>query len=138
MCAYYFLLRISLLSFWPLLHKTEGIFLIEADRLLKPGGYFVLTSPESKPRGSSSSRKNKSLLKVMEEFTEKICWSLIAQQDETFIWQKTVDAHCYTSRWDSITISTFLLHFISFWKVYFLFWKELQLILVSLLGRRFF
>lgn len=34
----------------------------------------------------------------MEEFTEKICWSLIAQQDETFIWQKTVDAHCYTSR----------------------------------------
>lgn len=78
--------------------QKEGIFLIEVDRLLKPGGYFVLTSPESKPRGSSSSRKNKSLLKVMEEFTEKICWSLIAQQDETFIWQKTVDAHCYTSR----------------------------------------
>lgn len=78
--------------------QKDGIFLIEVDRLLKPGGYFVLTSPESKPRGSSSSMKNKSLLKLMEEFTEKICWSLIAQQDETFIWQKTVDAHCYTSR----------------------------------------
>lgn len=74
------------------------MFLIEVDRLLKPGGYFVLTSPASKPRGSSSSLKKKSVLKPIEELSEKICWSLIAQQDETFIWQKTVDAHCYASR----------------------------------------
>ncbi|CAN1152824.1 Probable methyltransferase PMT4, partial [Linum perenne] len=34
----------------------------------------------------------------IEEFTEKICWTLMAQQDETFIWQKTADANCYKSR----------------------------------------
>ncbi|MBA0874346.1 hypothetical protein Goshw_015477, partial [Gossypium schwendimanii] len=77
--------------------KKEGIFLIEIDRLLKPGGYFVLTSPTSKPQGSSTSMKKRNMLTPLEQYTEKICWSLIAQQDDTFIWQKTADAHCYSS-----------------------------------------
>ncbi|KAE8732911.1 putative pectin methyltransferase QUA2 [Hibiscus syriacus] len=79
--------------------KKEGMFLMEMDRLLKPGGYFVLTSPTSNPRGSSTSMKKRNMLTPLEQFTEKICWSLIAQQDDTFIWQKTVDAHCYSSNW---------------------------------------
>ncbi|XVF43211.1 hypothetical protein PTKIN_Ptkin02bG0022400 [Pterospermum kingtungense] len=78
--------------------KKEGMFLIEVDRLLKPGGYFVLTSPTSDPRGSSTGTKKRNMLTPLEQFTEKICWSLIAQQDETFIWQKTADTHCYSSR----------------------------------------
>ncbi|MBA0743982.1 hypothetical protein Gogos_006627, partial [Gossypium gossypioides] len=41
--------------------------------------------------------KKRSMLTPLAQFTEKICWSLIAQQDETFIWQKTADAHCYSS-----------------------------------------
>ncbi|KAG1347811.1 hypothetical protein COCNU_06G016400 [Cocos nucifera] len=51
--------------------KKDGAFLIEVDRLLKPGGYFVLTSATSKGQG---------------------------EQDETFIWQKTADFNCYASR----------------------------------------
>ncbi|XP_022776758.1 probable methyltransferase PMT5 [Durio zibethinus] len=78
--------------------KKEGMFLIEADRLLKPGGYFVLTSPTSKSHGSATVTKKRNMLMPLEQFTEKICWSLIAQQDETFIWQKTADVHCYSSR----------------------------------------
>lgn len=76
--------------------EKDGMFLLEMDRVLKPGGYFVLTSPTSKP--SSMTAKKKSMLTPMEEFTEKICWSLLAQQDETFIWQKTADVNCYLSR----------------------------------------
>ncbi|KAM7269289.1 hypothetical protein ACFE04_024786 [Oxalis oulophora] len=78
--------------------KKDGMFLIEADRLLKPGGYFVLTSPKGKPRGNSINAKKRIMLTPVDQFTEKICWTLIAQQDETFIWQKTVDANCVTSR----------------------------------------
>ncbi|RVW42106.1 putative methyltransferase PMT4 [Vitis vinifera] len=78
--------------------EIDGMFLIEVDRVLKPGGYFVLTSPTSKPRGSSSSTKKGSVLTPIEELTQRICWSLLAQQDETLIWQKTMDVHCYTSR----------------------------------------
>ncbi|KAL9364951.1 hypothetical protein Peur_042824 [Populus x canadensis] len=77
---------------------SNGMFLIEVDRVLKPGGYFVLTSPASNPHGSSLSTKKRSTLTPIEEFTEEICWNLIAQQDETFIWQKTVDVHCYKTR----------------------------------------
>ncbi|XP_024466601.1 probable methyltransferase PMT5 isoform X3 [Populus trichocarpa] len=78
--------------------EKDGMLLIEVDRVLKPGGYFVLTSPASNPHGSSSNTKKRSTLTPTEEFSENICWNLIAQQDETFIWQKTVDVHCYKSR----------------------------------------
>lgn len=64
-------------------YESDGMFLIEADRILKPGGYFVL-------HGAS--------LSTIEEFTRKMCWTLTAQQDETLIWQKTTDAQCYSSR----------------------------------------
>nr|GEW09856.1 reverse transcriptase domain-containing protein [Tanacetum cinerariifolium] len=33
----------------------------------------------------------------IEAFTQKINWTLIAQQEETFVWQKTTDAQCYSS-----------------------------------------
>ncbi|XP_077214531.1 putative methyltransferase PMT5 isoform X2 [Tasmannia lanceolata] len=78
--------------------NKDGAFLIEVDRVLKPGGYFVLTSPTSKPQSSSLSVKNQNMFTPIEDFAQKICWSLLAQQDETFIWQKTADVNCYTSR----------------------------------------
>lgn len=34
----------------------------------------------------------------MEQLTQKLCWTPLAQQDETFIWQKTADVNCYESR----------------------------------------
>ncbi|KAL6011989.1 hypothetical protein ACLOJK_002456 [Asimina triloba] len=70
-------------------------FLVEVDRLLKPGGYFVLTSPH---RGALLNGKNRNVFLHIEGFTKKICWNPIAQQDETFVWQKTTDIHCYASR----------------------------------------
>ncbi|BBN68844.1 QUASIMODO2 LIKE 2 [Prunus dulcis] len=77
--------------------KKDWMLLLEVDRVLKPGGYFVLTSSTSQPYGSSLSMKN-SMLTPMEELTLKICWTLKAQQYETLIWQKTVVSDCYTSR----------------------------------------
>ncbi|RWR91935.1 putative methyltransferase PMT5 [Cinnamomum micranthum f. kanehirae] len=78
--------------------EKDGALLIEVDRVLKPGGYFVLTSPASKPQGASTSAKNKIMFTPIEEFAQKICWSLLAQQDETLVWQKTADVSCYSSR----------------------------------------
>ncbi|KAL8249849.1 hypothetical protein R6Q59_006717 [Mikania micrantha] len=70
--------------------KKDGMFLIEADRILKPGGYFVL-------HGSLLSTKQGSMARPIEELTQKICWTFIAQEEETFIWQKTADPQCYSS-----------------------------------------
>ncbi|XP_019170856.1 PREDICTED: probable methyltransferase PMT5 [Ipomoea nil] len=74
--------------------KKDGLFLIEIDRILKPGGYFVLTSPTSQKQGNSISTKSGSVSTPFEEFTKKICWDLIGQQGETFMWQKTLDSKC--------------------------------------------
>ncbi|KAL6186769.1 hypothetical protein ACLB2K_042888 [Fragaria x ananassa] len=80
--------------------KKDGMFLLEVDRVLKPGGYFVLTSPANQPYGSSLTMKEGVATdsSPLEELTQKICWTLLSQKYETFIWQKTVDLNCYSSR----------------------------------------
>ncbi|QCD82623.1 S-adenosyl-L-methionine-dependent methyltransferase [Vigna unguiculata] len=77
--------------------EKDGLFLIEVDRVLKPGGYFVLTSPTRRPQGSSKEKK-RIMSNAVEGFTQQLCWTLVAQQDETFVWQKTPDVECYASR----------------------------------------
>ncbi|KAK4261012.1 hypothetical protein QN277_004066 [Acacia crassicarpa] len=78
--------------------EKDGMFLFEVDRVLKPGGYFVLTLPSRRPQGSSSRVNKNTIMTPMEGLTQKLCWTLLAQQDETFIWQKTADIGCYSSR----------------------------------------
>ncbi|KAK4479823.1 hypothetical protein RD792_015363 [Penstemon davidsonii] len=80
--------------FWD---DKDGMFLIEVDRVLKPGGYFVLTSPRSRKQESSAGTKKGSTSTPFEEFTEKLCWNLLAQQEDTFVWQKATDVQCYVS-----------------------------------------
>ncbi|KAG8366438.1 hypothetical protein BUALT_Bualt17G0079800 [Buddleja alternifolia] len=72
--------------FWD---DKDGMFLIEVDRVLKPGGYLVLTSPKSRQQQSKGSVSS-----PFEDFTRKLCWNFLAQEEETFVWQKTTDAQC--------------------------------------------
>lgn len=78
------------------------MIIVEVDRLLKPGGYFVLTSPLTKEQGSLLVTKKGNMLTPVEDFTHRICWSLLDQQDDTLIWQKTADARCYASRYGKL------------------------------------
>ncbi|CAN8266636.1 unnamed protein product [Cochlearia groenlandica] len=77
----------------------DAMLLLEVDRVLKPGGYFVLTSPTNKAQGNFPDTKKKTSISTrVDELSKKICWSLTGQQDETFLWQKTTDSNCYSSR----------------------------------------
>ncbi|XP_013692470.1 probable methyltransferase PMT5 [Brassica napus] len=76
----------------------DAMLLLEVDRVLKPGGYFVLTSPTNKAQGNLPDTKKTSISTRVNELSKKICWSLTAQQDESFLWQKTADSNCYSSR----------------------------------------
>ncbi|ESQ32986.1 hypothetical protein EUTSA_v10003873mg [Eutrema salsugineum] len=76
----------------------DAMLLLEVDRVLKPGGYFVLTSPTNKAQGNLPDTKKTSISTRVNELSKKICWSLTAQQDETYLWQKTADSDCYSSR----------------------------------------
>ncbi|KAM3264917.1 hypothetical protein P3L10_001911 [Capsicum annuum] len=80
--------------------NKDGLFLIEIDRVLKPGGYFILTSPTTRQQqDSSTSAKKGDMYTPLEEYTKQLCWSLLEQQEETFIWQKTVNSQCYSSQY---------------------------------------
>ncbi|XP_061338510.1 probable pectin methyltransferase QUA2 isoform X2 [Gastrolobium bilobum] len=74
--------------------QKDGILLIEADRLLKPGGYFVWTSPLTNARN----KENQIRWKFVHDFTKNLCWEMLSQQDETVVWKKTSKKSCYTSR----------------------------------------
>ncbi|XP_056851491.1 probable methyltransferase PMT5 isoform X2 [Raphanus sativus] len=76
----------------------DAMLLLEVDRVLKPGGYFVLTSPTNRAQGILPDTKKTSISTRVDDLSKKICWSLTGQQDETFLWQKTSDSNCYSSR----------------------------------------
>ncbi|KAK2375607.1 putative pectin methyltransferase QUA2 [Trifolium repens] len=74
--------------------QKDGNLLIEADRLLRPGGYFVWTSPLTNARN----KENQKRLNFVHDFTENLCWEMLPQQDETVVWKKASKKSCYTSR----------------------------------------
>ncbi|KAA8538097.1 hypothetical protein F0562_027705 [Nyssa sinensis] len=78
--------------------KKDGILLIEVDRVLRPGGYFVWTSPLTNVHGSLRNKENQKRWNFVRNFAESLCWDMLSQQDETVVWKKTSKRNCYVSR----------------------------------------
>ncbi|KAG2282051.1 hypothetical protein Bca52824_053271 [Brassica carinata] len=74
--------------------QKDGLLLVEVDRVLKPGGYFVWTSPLTNARNKEDIKR----WNFVHDFAESICWTLLSQQDKTVVWKKTVKTKCYSSR----------------------------------------
>ncbi|KAJ4909115.1 putative pectin methyltransferase QUA2 [Raphanus sativus] len=74
--------------------QKDGVLLVEVDRVLKPGGYFVWTSPLTNARSKEDIKR----WNFVRGFAESICWTLLSQQDKTVVWKKTVKTKCYSSR----------------------------------------
>ncbi|XP_047325822.1 probable pectin methyltransferase QUA2 [Impatiens glandulifera] len=81
----------------------EGIFLIEVDRVLRPGGYFVLTSPLTNIQASIFYKGNEKGWKFVSDFSENLCWELLSQQDETVVWRKKSERSCDARKSGSAT-----------------------------------
>ncbi|WOL08708.1 hypothetical protein Cni_G17461 [Canna indica] len=77
--------------------KNDGIFLVEVDRLLRPGGYFVWTSQMNTHR-SQRDKENQKKWSIIRDFAENLCWDMLSQQDETIVWKKTSRRKCYSSK----------------------------------------
>ncbi|KAL5546475.1 hypothetical protein UlMin_006162 [Ulmus minor] len=71
-------------------HENDGILLKEVDRLLRPNGYFVYSSPPAY-------RKDKNYPMIWDKLvniTSAMCWKLIAKKVQTAIWKKEDDQSC--------------------------------------------
>ncbi|XP_010524131.1 PREDICTED: probable methyltransferase PMT19 [Tarenaya hassleriana] len=80
---------------------NDGLYLMEVDRILRPGGYMVLSGPpvthpkvkrKKEGRDSKNSGEEKDML---EEVSRRICWEKISERHPVAIWRKPSNhLHC--------------------------------------------
>ncbi|KAG6432580.1 hypothetical protein SASPL_104161 [Salvia splendens] len=71
-----------------------GILLLEANRLLRGGGYFVW---EAEPVYKSENELGEQW-RAMEDLTSNICWELVNKEEYIAIWQKPLNNSSYLNR----------------------------------------
>lgn len=72
----------------------DGILLLELDRLLRPGGYFVYSSPEA----YAQDPENRKIWNSMYSLLRRMCWRVVSKKDQTVIWVKPLSNSCYLKR----------------------------------------
>lgn len=83
---------------------ADGAYLIELDRILRPGGYWILSGPPINwERHWKGWRRTQEELKaeqdVIEDIARRMCWKKLVQRGELAIWQKpTNHIHCKKNR----------------------------------------
>ncbi|OAY64373.1 putative methyltransferase PMT15 [Ananas comosus] len=85
-------------------HLYDGQYLIEIDRVLRPGGFWILSGPPinwkrhwkgwQRTQEDLSAEQN-----AIESVAKSLCWNKIKEQEDIAIWQKPVNhVHCKASR----------------------------------------
>lgn len=72
---------------------ADGTYLLEVDRLLRPGGYFVISGPPVNFPG-----KEREYEALQEWLVERMCYASVVVADKTAIWRKPTNISCYRSR----------------------------------------
>jgi len=83
---------------------AEGIYLTEVDRVLRPGGYWILSGPpinwQSHWKGWERTRESLNEEQdTIEKVAKSLCWKKLVQKGDLAIWQKpTNHIHCKITR----------------------------------------
>ncbi|XP_059634116.1 probable methyltransferase PMT15 [Cornus florida] len=84
--------------------QYDGLYLIEVDRILRPGGYWILSGPpinwERHWKGWDRTAEDlKAEQYVIESVAKSLCWKKLKQKDDLAIWQKPSNhIHCKINR----------------------------------------
>lgn len=93
-----FIQRVLLTVISLLLCGTDGILLVEVDRVLRPGGYFVWTSQLTSSQRFLRKKENQKEWNFVHGFAKSLCWEMLSQQVDTVVWKKTIKKNCYSAR----------------------------------------
>ncbi|XP_071700700.1 probable methyltransferase PMT19 [Rutidosis leptorrhynchoides] len=86
----------------------DGLYLLEIDRILRPGGYWVLSGPpinwKSKYAvGGGTYKDPKKELNRLEDLAKRLCWSKIKSKGPIAVWQKPNNhIECLKKKTDSL------------------------------------
>ncbi|KAF5184518.1 S-adenosyl-l-methionine-dependent methyltransferases superfamily protein [Thalictrum thalictroides] len=84
--------------------KFDGMYLIEVDRVLRPGGYWILSGPpinwKKYWRGWERSQEDlKQEQDAIEDVAKHLCWKKVIEKNDLSIWQKPINhIECVESR----------------------------------------
>uniref|UniRef100_A0A803M3F0 Methyltransferase n=1 Tax=Chenopodium quinoa TaxID=63459 RepID=A0A803M3F0_CHEQI len=84
--------------------QYDGLYLIEVDRILRPGGYWILSGPpinwEGHWQGWERSKEDlSSEQNTIEAVAKSLCWKKLKQRGDIAVWQKPYNhEHCKKSR----------------------------------------
>ncbi|KAL8500106.1 hypothetical protein ACS0TY_019922 [Phlomoides rotata] len=84
--------------------QNAGLYLIEVDRILRPGGYWILSGPpinwEDHWKGWNRTRDDlKTEQNGIESVARSLCWKKLVQKNDLAIWQKATNhLHCKLNR----------------------------------------
>lgn len=84
---------------------NEGMYLMEVDRVLRPGGYWILSGPPInwKEHHQAWQRTKEDLeeeQRKIEEVAELLCWEKISEKNDIAIWRKRINGNSCSSRQD--------------------------------------
>ncbi|KAL8519387.1 hypothetical protein ACS0TY_010357 [Phlomoides rotata] len=80
--------------------QYDGAYLMEVDRILRPGGYWILSGPPIRWRrywkGWARTRDDLNAEQMqIENVTRSLCWKKLIEKDDIAIWQKPLNhLHC--------------------------------------------
>ncbi|XP_004509540.1 probable methyltransferase PMT21 [Cicer arietinum] len=77
-----------------------GVYLLEIHRILRPGGYWVLSGPpinyERRWRGwNTTIKEQKSDYEKLQDLLTSLCFKLYNKKGDIAVWQKSPDSDCY-------------------------------------------
>ncbi|KAL9673796.1 hypothetical protein QQ045_030058 [Rhodiola kirilowii] len=84
--------------------EYNGLYLIEVDRILRPGGYWILSGPpinwKKHSKGWQRTREDLNAEQTLiEDVAKSLCWKKFVEKDDLAIWQKPVNhLHCKPSK----------------------------------------
>ncbi|WOK97592.1 putative methyltransferase PMT2 [Canna indica] len=89
---------------------NDGFYMKEVDRVLRPGGYWVLSGPPinwkqnyqawQRPKEDLQEEQRK-----IEEIAELLCWEKVSEKSEIAIWRKRINTESCPGRQDDTKIN---------------------------------